>query len=120
MARSRAGSRSRSRRARSTTTDIGGLFRAFHERHTEDYGYSLPEVLALLEQGDQAAAAARLAHDLPLFRAHAPSAPAAPEPAPDPLRTRLAAVNPDDLTPRAALELIYTLHAGLDDDETPD
>ena len=78
------------------------------------------EVLALLEQGDQAAAAARLANDLPLFRARAPSAPAAPEPAPDPLRTRLAAINPDDLTPRTALELVYALRAGLDDDESPD
>ncbi len=29
--------------------DIRGLFRSFHERHTEDYGYSLPEDLAELE-----------------------------------------------------------------------
>ena len=29
--------------------DIRGLFRAFHVRHTEDYGYSLPEDLAELE-----------------------------------------------------------------------
>ena len=29
--------------------DIRGLFRAFHERHTEDYGYTLPEDLAELE-----------------------------------------------------------------------
>ena len=75
------------------------------------------EVLALLEQGDQAAAAARLANDLPLF--HARPAPA-PEPVPDPLRERLAAINPDDLTPRTALELVYALRAGLDGDESPD
>ena len=29
--------------------DVRGLFRAFHERHTEDYGYTLPEDLAELE-----------------------------------------------------------------------
>ena len=29
--------------------EIRGLFRAFHERHTEDYGYTLPEDLAELE-----------------------------------------------------------------------
>ena len=29
--------------------DIRSLFRAFHERHTEDYGYTLPEDLAELE-----------------------------------------------------------------------
>ena len=74
-------------------------------------------VLTLLEQGDQAAAAARLANDLPLF--HARPAPP-PEPAPDPLRARLAAINPDDLTPRAALELVYALRARLDGDESPD
>ena len=76
------------------------------------------EVLALLEQGDKAEAAARLANELPLFQAR-PPAPA-PAPAPDPLRARLAALNPDDLTPRTALELVYALRAGLDDDESPD
>ena len=29
--------------------DVHGLFRAFHQRHTEDYGYTLPEDLAELE-----------------------------------------------------------------------
>ncbi len=75
------------------------------------------EVLALLEQGDQAAAAARLANDLPLFQVRPP---AGPEPAPDPLRARLAALEPDELTPRDALELVYALYAGLDDNESPD
>ena len=75
-------------------------------------------VLAVLEQGEKATAAARLANDLPLFRARPVPAPA--EPAPDPLRDRLAAINPDDLTPRDALELVYALRAGLDSDETPD
>jgi DNA mismatch repair protein MutS len=36
-------------------------------------------------------------------------APADPAPAPDPLRDALAAVNPDELTPREALELLYRL-----------
>ena len=75
-------------------------------------------VLAVLEQGEKASAAARLANDLPLFQAR--PAPALPEPPPDPLRARLAAINPDDLTPRDALELVYALRAGLDDDESPD
>ncbi len=78
------------------------------------------EVLALLEQGDQAAAAARLANDLPLFQSRPPAEPAPAEPAPDPLRARLAAINPDDLTPRAALEILYELRAALEDDQSPD
>ena len=78
------------------------------------------EVLALLEQGDKANAAARLANDLPLFQARPQAAPAQAEPAPDPLRARLAQINPDDLTPRDALELVYALRAGVRDDETPD
>jgi DNA mismatch repair protein MutS len=36
-------------------------------------------------------------------------APAEPEPAADPLREALAQVNPDELTPREALELLYRL-----------
>ena len=75
-------------------------------------------VLAVLEQGEKATAAARLANDLPLFQAR--PVPAPKEPAPDPLRARLAAINPDDLTPRDALEFIYALHAGLDGDESAD
>ena len=76
------------------------------------------EVLTLLEQGEKATAASRLANDLPLFAARPVPAPA--EPAPDPVRGCLAEINPDDLTPRDALELIYALRAGLDDDESPD
>ena len=72
------------------------------------------QVLALLEQGDQTGAAARLADDLPLFAARAATPAAAASP--DPLRARLEAINPDDLTPRAALELLYMLRVGLDED----
>jgi len=66
------------------------------------------EVLARLEQGraETGGLAAGLG-DLPLFAAAA-SAPL-PAPAPDPLRTRLAMLDIDALTPRAALELLYEL-----------
>jgi len=69
------------------------------------------EILALLEQGEQAGALARLAEDLPLFRAAVPrprsgSGSAQAEP---PWLNRLRDVNPDTITPREALELIYEL-----------
>ena len=66
------------------------------------------QVLALLEEGEQAGAATRLANDLPLFAARPAASPAA---APDPLRARLEAADLDGLTPRAALELLYALRA---------
>ena len=72
------------------------------------------EVLALLEQGDQGNALSRLADDLPLFHAAALVArdndAATPD---DPVRDLLADTNPDELTPRAALELLYRLKAAL-------
>jgi len=68
------------------------------------------EVLAILEKGDESGALARLADDLPLFRA---SRRAAPEPAPraSPLEDLLREVQPDELSPREALELLYRLKA---------
>jgi DNA mismatch repair protein MutS len=78
------------------------------------------QVLALLEQSDQASAAARLTDDLPLFATRpAPTQAPVPSAAPDPLRKRLEATNPDDLTPRAALELLYALRASLNEEELP-
>ncbi|MEC8563414.1 MAG: DNA mismatch repair protein MutS, partial [Pseudomonadota bacterium] len=65
-------------------------------------------VLKELEAGDQAGAAARLAAELPLFQAR-PPIPAAPPSAP--ALDALAEVDPDQLTPRAALELVYRLRA---------
>jgi len=65
-------------------------------------------VLTALEAGGQAKAASRLAEDLPLFAA-APPAHVAAAPAADGLRDALAAIEPDALTPKAALELIYRL-----------
>ena len=48
---------------------------------------------------------ARLIDELPLFAAR----PAAPAPGPDALRDALDAINPDDLSPREALEALYAL-----------
>jgi DNA mismatch repair protein MutS len=66
------------------------------------------EVLHTLERGEQAGALARLVDDLPLFAA-APAKPAAPAEAPSEIEARLAQVNPDELTPREALEVLYDL-----------
>ncbi|MCG8596071.1 MAG: DNA mismatch repair protein MutS, partial [Kiloniellales bacterium] len=67
------------------------------------------EVLAQLEQGEQAGNLARLADDLPLFSAAAAPAPAAAEPSA--VAARLEEIQPDELTPRQALELLYELKA---------
>ncbi len=73
------------------------------------------EVLRLLEAGDQAGALSRLADDLPLFQASALYEPETPAPLPgDPLRDLLRDSDPDSLTPREALELLYRLKAALD------
>jgi DNA mismatch repair protein MutS len=64
-------------------------------------------VLAILETGEQSGALARLAEDLPLFSASRAASP----PKRDPLKAALAAIEPDGLTPKAALELLYTLKA---------
>ncbi len=69
------------------------------------------QVLQTLEQGEQAGALARLTDDLPLFAAVARSA--APPRGPSELEQALAAVNPDELAPKEALELLYRLRALL-------
>ena len=67
------------------------------------------EVLEILEKGEQSDALARLADDLPLFNAarrqHEP-VPATRESAAEAL---LRDTRPDELTPRAALDLLYRL-----------
>jgi DNA mismatch repair protein MutS len=70
------------------------------------------EVLEILENGDESGALARLADDLPLFRA---ARRAAPEPAPHaaPLEDLLREARPDEMSPREALELLYRLKALL-------
>jgi DNA mismatch repair protein MutS len=65
------------------------------------------EVLRILEQGEQSGALAQLADDLPLFSATVP-APAAPG-TPSAVEEALADVNPDELSPRDALEILYRL-----------
>lgn len=72
------------------------------------------EVLKTLEAGNKADAAARLSEDLPLF-----SARAAPGHEPhaelSAVEAALAKLQPDELTPRAALELVYRLKALIDE-----
>ena len=67
-------------------------------------------VLASLEQGEQAGALTRLADDLPLFAATAARA-AAPQAKESEVEAALKDINPDELTPRAALDLLYRLRS---------
>ncbi len=77
---------------------LAGLPRAVVER--------AEEVLRLLETGEQGGAIARLAEDLPLFAAaRKPQA----EPEPSEAEKALAALDPDALSPREALERLYAL-----------
>ena len=70
------------------------------------------QVLAALEKGEQSGAVTRLADDLPLFAA-APARPAGSvaKSQDSEIEKALAEVNPDELTPREALELLYALRA---------
>ncbi len=67
------------------------------------------QVLETLEKGEQSSAVSKLADDLPLFAALA----AEPEPVevagPSEVETALEEINPDDLTPREALDALYKL-----------
>jgi DNA mismatch repair protein MutS len=71
------------------------------------------QVLEILEQGEQAGSLARLADDLPLFAARQ-SGPAHLPKTPSALEARLEDVNPDELSPREALDLLYELRSLLD------
>jgi DNA mismatch repair protein MutS len=64
-------------------------------------------VLAELEADDRSAERRKLVDDLPLFAATAPRA----EPKADPLTEALAAINPDEMSPKDALEALYRLKA---------
>ena len=69
-------------------------------------------VLEKLETGEQSGAVAALADDLPLFSAHLKRA--APEAAKtSPVLEALGSVNPDELTAREALDLVYRLRGLL-------
>ncbi len=65
-------------------------------------------ILAELEASDRQAPVQRMIDDLPLFAAASPRAPV-PAPAPDPLLGALDAIEPDELSPREALEQLYAL-----------
>src|SRR5438067_385413 len=67
------------------------------------------EVLQILEKGEQGGALARLADDLPLFRAARPQPAPTAEPQSSPLENALRDIRPDELSPREALELLYRL-----------
>ena len=68
------------------------------------------EVLTVLEQGEQSGAMARLADDLPLF-ASAPVRPSGgvTKAKESEVEKALESVNPDELSPKRALELLYEL-----------
>lgn len=68
------------------------------------------EILDALEQGarDSGARPATLVDDLPLFSAR-PAAQPQPQVAEHPVLAELRALEPDTLTPRAALDLLYAL-----------
>jgi DNA mismatch repair protein MutS len=66
------------------------------------------EVLATLEKGEQASALTRLADDLPLFNAVVQQAPRGLSEA-SAVEAALRDLNPDELSPKAALEELYRL-----------
>ena len=68
-------------------------------------------VLAKLEQEDRAAP--KGFEDLPLFAANYQPPAAAPEPAHDLVVAAIAALNPDEMSPRDAMEALYQLKAKL-------
>jgi DNA mismatch repair protein MutS len=72
------------------------------------------EVLRKLEAGEQANAATRLADDLPLFSIARPkSAGAAGGAAPSAVEAAMREINPDELTPKEALDALYRLRGLL-------
>jgi DNA mismatch repair protein MutS len=71
------------------------------------------EILENLEAGEQSSALTRLADDLPLFQTA--TAPKAKSSEPSPLEEALSEIHPDELTPKEALEVIYSLKGLLKD-----
>jgi DNA mismatch repair protein MutS len=70
------------------------------------------QILTELERSDRERPKQALIDDLPLFAAARPAPgpkPAPQAPPPDRLREALAAIDPDDLTPKQALEALYAL-----------
>ncbi len=73
------------------------------------------DILHQLESGEDQGAGrpAALLDDLPLFRAAAPTAPAAAKPAASAVEDRLRGLNPDAISAREALNLLYELREML-------
>jgi DNA mismatch repair protein MutS len=72
------------------------------------------EVLAILEEGDQAGAVSRLADDLPLFAATPKAAVRqAHISEPSAVEAELSSLHPDEMTPKEALEAMYRLRGLL-------
>jgi DNA mismatch repair protein MutS len=70
-------------------------------------------VLAQIEAEDRVSPARRLIDDLPLFASARPAAPPQADSALAALVDALAALNPDEMSPRDALEALYALKAQL-------
>jgi DNA mismatch repair protein MutS len=66
-------------------------------------------VLAELEAEDRMSPARRLIDDLPLFSAAARAPAPPPDPAIDAVMKALAALHPDEMSPREAMEAVYAL-----------
>ncbi len=77
------------------------------------------EVLGRLEAEESRSPVAALVEDLPLFRALAKSR-ASPPARSSPVEERLRALDPDGITPRQALELLYELKALLEHEQPPE
>jgi len=71
-------------------------------------------ILGELERADRERPKRALVDDLPLFAATGRATPAPPLPG-DVVREALAAIDPDGLTPREALEALYSLKAAARD-----
>ncbi|MCA1907059.1 MAG: DNA mismatch repair protein MutS [Magnetospirillum sp.] len=71
------------------------------------------EVLSALEKGEQGSAVAKLADDLPLFAALAKPKAAATPAQFSAAEEKLKQINPDELTAKQALDLLYQLKALL-------
>ena len=73
------------------------------------------EVLGILERGDEGQRGAKtLIDDLPLFAQRAPQSKPAVKAAPSRVEARLREIQPDTLSPREALALLYELREALD------
>ncbi|MFB2549876.1 DNA mismatch repair protein MutS [Ensifer soli] len=71
------------------------------------------DVLAMLEDAGRKNPARRLVDDLPLFQVAARREETPAPKGPSPVETALAALNPDEMTPRAALDALYALKKQL-------